>query len=199
LRGVTSLAQLYLPYAQNPTTTLTVMARTTSLPPETVAPAIREAVRAVDPQSPVSYEQSFEEVIHETFARPREMAWLVGAFAGLALILSAVGVYGVMAYLASARTREIGIRVALGARRSDVLGLVLRQILVLTALGIVSGLAGAAGVTRYLEGMLFGLTPLDPTTFIAVALVFASVATLASYLPARRATKVDPLIALRYE
>jgi putative ABC transport system permease protein len=199
LRGVTSLAQLYLPYAQNPTTTLTVMARTTGLPPETVAPAIREAVRAVDPQSPVSFEQSFEEVIHESFARPREMAWLVGAFAGLALILSAVGLYGVMAYLAAARTREIGIRMALGAQRAEVMGLVLRQSVVLTALGIALGLGSAAAATRYLEGMLFGLTPLDPTTFIAVALLFAFVATLASCVPTRRATKVDPLIALRYE
>jgi putative ABC transport system permease protein len=199
LRGVTSLAQLYLPYAQNPTTTVTLMARTTGLPPETVAPAIREAVRAVDPQSPVSFEQSFEEVIHESFARPREMAWLVGAFAGLALILSAVGLYGVMAYLAAARTREIGIRMALGAQHAEVMGLVLGQSLVLTTLGIALGFGGAAAATRYLEAMLFGLTPLDPTTFVAAALIFALVAMLASYVPARRATKVDPLIALRYE
>src|SRR5262249_30997404 len=116
-----SQPQFYLPYAQNPTIVVTLMARTTGAAPESALPAIREAVRSVDPQVPVSYEQSMDAVVSETFARPREMAWLVGAFAALALMLSAVGVYGVMAQLTAARVREIAIRVALGATRSDII------------------------------------------------------------------------------
>ncbi|MGH9314580.1 MAG: FtsX-like permease family protein [Vicinamibacterales bacterium] len=126
-------------------------------------------------------------------------AILIGIFAALAVALAAIGIYGVLAYSVTQRTREIGIRMALGARRSEVMGLVLGQSLVLTAAGIALGLAAAAVVTRYLDRMLFGLTPLDPATFVAVSLMFGLVATLASYLPARRATKVDPVIALRCE
>jgi putative ABC transport system permease protein len=107
--------------------------------------------------------------------------------------------YGVMAYAVAQRTREIAIRVALGARRADVMGLVLGQSLLLIAIGIILGVAGAAMVTRYLEAMLYGLTPLDTTTFVGVSLLFAIVALIASYVPARRATRVNPLIALRYD
>jgi ABC-type antimicrobial peptide transport system permease subunit len=120
-------------------------------------------------------------------------------FAGVATVLSMIGVYGVLAYSVAGRTREIGIRVALGARRADVLRLVLGDIAILTAAGIVAGLMGAAAVTRYLRSMLFGLTPLDPFTFAAAAVLFAGVATLAAFLPARRAAEVDPLVALRCE
>ncbi len=135
LADASGLPQLYLPYAQNPTVVVTLMARTRGAPAEAAAPAIRDAVRAADPQAPVSYEQSFEAVLQEAFARPREMACLVGAFAAIALVLSAVGVYGVMAYLATARTREIGIRIALGATRADIVSLVVRQAMTLTAIG----------------------------------------------------------------
>jgi putative ABC transport system permease protein len=114
-------------------------------------------------------------------------------------VLAAIGIYGVMAYSVSQRTREIGIRMALGAQRSAVVGLVLHQSLLLTIVGIGIGIAGAAAVSRYLEGLLFGLTPLDPPTFAAVAVMFAAVALFAAFVPARRATKVDPLVALRYE
>ena len=110
-----------------------------------------------------------------------------------------LGLYGVVAYGVTQRTREIGIRTALGAQRSEVLALVLRQSTVLTGIGVALGLAAAAVATRYLEGMLFGLSPLDPSTFIAVSLAFAMVATLAAYLPARRAASIDPLLALRCE
>jgi ABC-type antimicrobial peptide transport system permease subunit len=110
-----------------------------------------------------------------------------------------VGIYGVMSYVVSQRTREIGIRMALGAQRRVVLGLVLRQSLVFTLIGIAIGLLGAAGLTRFVETMLFEVTPFDPSTFAGVALMFAFVATLAAYAPARRATRVDPLVALRTE
>jgi len=123
----------------------------------------------------------------------------VAIFSGVAVALAAIGLYGVMGYSVVQRTREIGIRMALGARRVEVMQLVLRQSIMLAAVGLLLGLAGAAAVTRYLEGLLFGLTPLDPATFGAVALVFGAVATLAAFVPARRATTVDPAIALRCE
>jgi putative ABC transport system permease protein len=139
------------------------------------------------------------QLVSNSIARPRLYAMLLGIFAAVAVVLAAVGIYGVMAYSVTQRTREIGIRLALGATRADVISLVLGQSLALTAVGIVLGLAGAAGMTRYLSGLLFGLTPLDPTTFIGVALVFGAIATLSAFVPARRATRVDPLVALRYE
>ena len=120
-----------------------------------------------------------------------------GGFAGVAVALAAIGIYGVMSYAVTQRTHEIGIRMALGANRSTVMGMVLGQSAIVTAVGITAGLAGSAAVTRYLQWMLFGLTPLDLTTFLAVALAFAIVATIAAFVPARRATRVDPLIALR--
>jgi ABC-type antimicrobial peptide transport system permease subunit len=137
--------------------------------------------------------------VNASLIQERLLAMLSGIFGALALLLAGLGLYGLTSYAVIRRRTEIGIRMALGAQRSEVIGLVLRQSLVMTAVGIVLGLAGAAAVTRYLEGMLFGLTPLDPTTFIAVSLIFAAVATLAAFIPARRATKVDPLTALRYE
>jgi len=139
------------------------------------------------------------ELVAATISRPRMYAVLLGIFAAVAVGLAAIGIYGMLAYSVAQRTREIGIRMALGAQRREVMGLVLRQSLTLIAAGLAAGLAGAAATTRYLEGMLFGLTPLDPRTFLTVTLLFTAVATLASYVPARRATKVDPLVALRCE
>jgi len=135
--------------------------------------------------------------VSASVAEPRFNTILLGTFALLALVLAAVGIYGVMARVVTHRTREIGIRMALGAAPSRVLSLILRQSVTLTAIGAALGLLGAAGVTRYLEGMLFELTPLDPSTFVGVAVLFVFVALLASYFPAARASRVDPLIALR--
>jgi putative ABC transport system permease protein len=189
LSDAAGLPQLYLPYAQNPTTTVTLMARTSGRPPETAAPAIRDAVRAVDPQSPVSYEQSFEEVIQETFARPREIAWLVGTFAVLALVLSALGVYGVMAYLTSARTHEMGIRLALGASPADIMTLIVGHAMVLTAIGGGIGIVLAPLALQLMSGLLFGVSPFDPATLLAVVVLLAGVAVGASAIPAVRAAR----------
>jgi putative ABC transport system permease protein len=126
-------------------------------------------------------------------------AVLLGTFAAIAVALAAAGIYGVMAYSVAQRTREIGIRVALGARPSSVLGLVMGQSALLSIAGVVIGLAGAMWTTTYLQSLLFGLTPLDPATFAGVAVLFLAVATLASFVPARRATTVDPSVALRAE
>jgi putative ABC transport system permease protein len=164
-----------------------------------VVGSIRAMVRQVEPEATVDDIATLQQLVSDSISRPRFYAVLLGLFAVVAVTLAAVGLYGVMAYTVTRRTREIGIRMALGAARADVLNLVLGQTLVVTAVGITLGLAGAAAFTRYLAGWLFGLTPLDPTTFIAVALVFGAVATCAALVPASRATHVDPLIALRYE
>ena len=134
-----------------------------------------------------------------SLARERFSAVMLGAFAGVAGVLAGIGICGVLAYLVVQRTSEIGIRMALGAQRAQVLAFVLRKGLILTTIGVAFGLVGAAACTRFLQGMLFGFTPLDPKTFMAVSLMFGLVATFASYVPARRATKVDPMVALRSE
>jgi len=143
--------------------------------------------------------RTMEDRLYGSVAEPRFYAVLIGVFAAIALILASVGIYGVLAYSVSQRTREIGIRMALGAERQNVLRLILGQGLILTTIGIVAGLAGAFAVTRYLESMLFGLTALDPTVFVAVTVILTLTAVTACYVPARRATRVDPIVALRYE
>jgi len=190
LPNAAGLPQLYLPYAQNPTSTLTLMARVRGRSAETATQAIRDAVRAVDPQSAVSYEKTFDDVIGETFARPRELAWLVGAFAILALVLSAVGVYGVMAYLTTARTREIGIRVALGATPFDIVSLIFDHAMALTAVGVVIGIVLAPMALRLMSGLLFGVGPFDPVTLLTVAALLAGVSIAASTIPAVRAARL---------
>ena len=190
LADAAGLPQLYLPYAQNPTIAVTLIARTTGAPAESAAPAIRAAVRAADPQAPVSYEKSLDAVIQETFARPREMAWLVGAFAAIALVLSAVGVYGVMAYLTAARTREIGIRIALGATPGDIVSLVVGHALTLTAISIAIGAVLAPMALRLASGLLFGVGPFDPVTLLTVSALLAGVSLAAAAIPAVRAARL---------
>jgi putative ABC transport system permease protein len=180
--------QLYLPYAQSPTVVVTLLARVAAGIPETAAPAIRNAVAAVDPQLPVSYEMSFDDVVRETFARPREAAWLIGAFALLAFVLAAVGVYGVMAYSTTARAKEIGIRIALGASRGDIVTLIVRQAMALTAVGVVIGVAATPLSLRLASGLLFGVGPFDPWTLAAVSAALAGVSGCAAAIPAYRAT-----------
>jgi putative ABC transport system permease protein len=190
LPDAAGLPQLYLPYAQNPTRTLTLMARASSRSALTATRAIRDAVHGADPQSAVSYEKTFDDVIQETFARPRELAWLVGTFAMLALVLSGVGVYGVTAYLTTARTREIGIRIALGATPFDILSLIVGHAMALTAAGIAIGLVLAPMALRLTSGLLFGVGPFDPMTLLTVAALLAGVSIAASAVPAARAAQL---------
>ena len=165
--------------------------------PEHVIPPVAQMVRAVDPVVGLDAIVPLRELVSSSVARRRFYALVLGTFAGVAVILAGVGIYGVLAYAVVQRTQEIGIRMALGAHRRDVLTLVLRKGLVLTAAGIFLGLVAAAAGTRVLEGMLFGITPLDLATYVAVAAFFAVLTLLASYLPARRATRIDPVAALR--
>jgi putative ABC transport system permease protein len=163
------------------------------------AAVVSRIVRAVDPNAGIDAMIPLERLVASSVARQRFYAVMLGVFAGVAGMLAAIGIYGVLAYTVIQRTQEIGIRMALGARRGQVLALVLRSGLLLTSAGIALGLAGAAAVVHLLQGMLFGITPLDPKTFVGVSVLFALVAMAASYVPARRATRVDPMVALRHE
>jgi putative ABC transport system permease protein len=167
--------------------------------PATFVPVVRQVVSAVDPNIGIDAILPMDRLVGSSLARERFYAVILGVFAAVAALLAAIGIYGVLAYAVVQRTQEIGVRMALGARRAQVLALVLRKGLILTAIGVGAGLVAAAAGSRLLEGLLFGITPLDAKTFIAVSLMFAAVAMFASYVPARRATKVDPAVALRTE
>jgi predicted permease len=167
--------------------------------PATLMPAVRALVNRVDSAAGIDAMLPMEQLVASSLTRQRFYAILLGLFAVIAAVLAAIGIYGVLAYAVGQRTQEIGIRMALGAQRGAVLRMVLRNGIALAATGIVLGLAGAAGLTRYLSGMLYDLTPLDRPTYAAVAVLFTAVAVAASYLPARRATQVDPMTALRHD
>ncbi len=197
-----TIPELYTPYTQPPgpgaTQTMTLVVRT-SVDPETLAPVLRKEVLSVDPAQPVYEVQTMQAVIGRAVSYQRLNMQLLGIFAMLAMTLAVIGIYSVMSYQVSQHTREIGIRMALGAQPSHVVGLVLKQGLALTLVGVVLGVAGAFALTRLLASLLFGVTTTDPLTYVIVSLVLVLVATLACVVPARRATKVDPLLALRYQ
>ena len=189
---------MYLPHLQAATPGLTLLVRTRG-EPLSMAAAVRQEVRALDKDVPVTQVQTMEKVLGASVAQPRFSMLLVGLFAGLALVLSAVGIYGVMAYAVSRRAHEIGVRMALGAGANQVLKLVLKDGMTLAFAGIAVGLLGAFALTRLMASLLFGIGAKDPLTFVTVAAFLAFVAFIACYIPARRATKVDPLVALRNE
>ena len=177
---------------------MNLVVRTTS-DPVSMVPAIRNQVLSVDKDQPVSDIMTMEQRVAKSVAAKRFVMSLLGAFSILALGLAAVGIYGVMAYLVTQRTQEIGVRMALGARKQDVLRLVVGKGMVLAVIGITIGLVASLVLTRLMRSLLFEVTPTDWLTFVIVSVVLLIVALLACYIPARRATKVDPLVALRYE
>jgi putative ABC transport system permease protein len=167
--------------------------------PLSVSRPVQEALLAGDAQLPAMSVRTMEQLTLSSTARQNFALLLLGVFAAIALLLATVGIYGVISYSVAQRTREIGIRMALGAERADVVRLVVGQGLGLTLIGIAAGLAGAFALTRFLVSLLYGVKPTDPLTFISVSLVLTGAALLACYIPAWRATKVDPMEALRYE
>ncbi|HEY2393804.1 MAG TPA: ABC transporter permease [Candidatus Angelobacter sp.] len=190
--------QVYLPLFQDASQTLHLFIRTSS-DPLSLANEFRTTVWSIDKDQPVSHVQTMSEVISVSVSEPRFRAWLLGAFAAAGLTLTLVGIYGVVSYMAGQRTREIGIRVALGAQRGNVLQLVLGQGVRLTVVGAIAGVLGSLALTRLLKSELFSIKPTDPVTLIGAALLMLLVAVAACYLPARRATRIDPLVALRHE
>lgn len=173
--------------------------RSSTVAPQSLAAAVRQEVQALDPEQPVFDVMTMEERLAGSAAPRRFTLLLLGAFAMLALVLASIGVYGVISYLVTQRTHEVGIRRALGARGADVLRLFLEQGMALGLLGVALGLLGALALTRAITSMLFGVSATDPLTFAGVSLLMALVVLAACWLPARRATGVDPLVALRHE
>lgn len=188
----------YWPYSEMAYSTMTVVVRTATLPLSLV-PAIREALGQIDSDQPMAKISTMDQLIANSVSRSRFTMLLLSCFAGLALVLACIGIYGVIAYSVTQRTHEIGIRLALGAQRRDVLLLILRQGARLAAIGVAIGLAGALALTRLMTTLLYGVSPSDPWTFAGVSVLLTLVALLACYIPARRAMKVDPMVALRYE
>jgi putative ABC transport system permease protein len=190
------LDQAYVPYLQRPLIFTEAVVRA-ARDPTVLANAIRAAVWRVDRDQPVWRVRTMDAVLDEARGGPKLTVWLMTAFAALALVLAAIGVYGVMSYAVARRTQEVGIRMALGARRTQVLLMVLREGMRTIGLALVVGLAAAAAATRLLASQLFGVSATDPLTFAAVPILLGLVALVACYLPALRASRVDPIVALR--
>jgi len=191
--------EYYVPYSQSPEAFMSLVVRSSAANPDSLAASLREVIKQMDKDQYVPAIQPMTKLVAESVARRRFNALLTGLFAVVALLLASVGIFGVLNYTVAQRTPEIGLRVALGAQTRDVLRLVLGQGVRLILFGLALGLAASFALTRVLRGMLYGVTPTDPLTFVAVSFLLASVALLACYIPARRATKVDPMVALRYE
>lgn len=199
--GQDPMPEFYIPYQQfeNSLPAEMTFAVRTEVPPASVVPAIREAIRMVDPAQPIFRVETMDEVVSRSLSSSRLYMWLLGTFAVIALALATAGIYGVASYLVTQRTREMGIRLALGAPPSALKVMVVRQEAVVAIIGTIVGLVGAFAVTRLLASFLYGVSATDPLTYLCVALALIVIAMLASYVPARRATRVDPTTALRAE
>jgi predicted permease len=193
---INGLSHIYVPLYQNPNRELSVALRT-SLPATALEPQIRHEIQSIDPGLPVFGISSMDEVLDASLASRRFSANLVSAFAGMALLLAAIGIYGVLAYMVGQRSREIGLRMALGATRSDILKLILRKGAVLAGVGVLAGVILSAAAASMMASLLYGVRPHDPAVFLVVSLVLLGAAVLASYIPAWRATQADPVLALR--
>jgi putative ABC transport system permease protein len=193
--------EMYVPYTQKvwpSLLTMSIVLRTTQ-DPASIATSAREAIHSIDPDLPIANVRTLDNIVDDSMTVPRFAVLFLGAFGGLALILATVGMYGVISYSVAQRTQEIGIRMALGAQQRDVLKMVLRYGIRLAGIGLTIGLAAAFGVTRLMKSFLYGVQPADPLTFASVVILLMLVALAACYVPARRAMKVDPMVALRYE
>ena len=188
----------YLPHTQFPTRAMTVALRG-STDPSAMVTAVKNELRNLDPDLPMYYVRTMGQRVDESLARRRFSMLLLGIFASIALLLATIGIYGVMAYLVNQGTREIGIRMALGASQRNVLSLVVRQGMALALSGVMIGLAAAFLITRLIRSLLFGVEATDPITFAAISLLLFLIALLASYVPALRATRIDPMVSLRRE
>jgi putative ABC transport system permease protein len=193
--------EVYVPYTQKPWPSMLVMQAVirTKADPDSVMAGVREAVHSIDSGLPLARVTTLAAIVDTSLAQPRFAMLLLGSFGALTLLLASIGIYGVISYSVVQRTQEIGIRLALGAQRRNVFGMILNQRARLAGLGMAIGLLLAFGVARLMAGFLFGVQPADPLTFAAVCALLLGVAFLACYIPARRATRVDPLTALRYE
>jgi putative ABC transport system permease protein len=192
------LDQAYVSYQQRPLIFTEAVVRVTG-DAGAIANAVRAAIWRVDRNQPVWRVRTMNRVLDEARNGSRLTVWLMSSFASLALVLAAIGVYGVMSYAVARRTQEVGIRIALGARSGQVLGMVIRDGMKVIVVSLIVGLASAAAATRLLASQLFGVSTVDPLTFTAVPAILAMVALVACYLPARRASRVDPIVALRAE
>ena len=191
--------ETYLPHAQNPSRGMMLVVRSSAADPSALANVVRGAVSSLDREVPVFQVRTIDELLSGMMAQRRLNMLLLAIFAGVALLLAAVGIFGVMNYAVSQRTHEIGLRVALGAQARDILRMVVVQGMALVLAGLALGLAGSLMLTRLMSSLLYGVSATDPATYTGIALLLAAVALLACYLPARRATRVDPMVALRYE
>jgi len=200
LYGLANPARLevYLPFRQSATGEMNLIVKS-GMDPAVLTSAIRNAIASIDKEQPIYAVATMQQLVDNSVSTRRITLILLGLFGALALVLGAIGIYGVIAYSVAQRTHEIGIRVALGAERGDVFRMILAQGAKLAGAGVVIGAVASYGVTRWMANLLFSVSPSDPATFAAVAIVLVLVALFASYLPARRTLRVDPMIALRHE
>jgi predicted permease len=193
---IDGVPHIYVSTYQDSSKNLGLVLRT-SLPAALLEPKIRREIQSIDPDVPIFNVASMNDVLDRSLASHHFSADLVGGFAGLAMLLASIGIYGLLAYMVGQRSREIGIRMALGAQRDDILRMFLRKGVTLAGVGIVAGVVVSASTASLMASLLYGVRPHDPAVFLIVPLLLFAAAVLASYLPARRATKVDPMIALR--